>query len=421
MSLHRHARHVLFVCCVAFVATACGSDSEGGPVIRSVPSQYATIKDAVADAREGDIIELANGEYSESVTVETDNLIIRGVDRNSVVLNGNHKLPNGIVVAANGVSVQNLTVHSYTQNGVVVNGIQGATRGGSIDSKVVYGANGNWIDGYHVSHVTAYNNGLYGVYAFASTNGVIEDIYVSGHPDSGIYVGQCNPCNVVVQRVTADSNAIGYYGTNASGNVFVINSTFSNNRIGIAPNSQRAEKLAPQRETFVVGNRVVNNDNPGAPQVPDGAFGLGIAVGGGTKNEVFRNLVEGHEVAGISVMTLGEFAPEGNRVEENIVRNNGVDIAYVSGKDGRTLKNCFARNTFSRSLPEKIESVLGCPAVDSSISPTAMPNRKAPPDVDYKKISPPPPQASLKTDELKKLEVIPRFVKPDISRIEVPQ
>ena len=420
MSIGRHVRLFISVSLMAMVMTACGSDSDSGATVRMVPSEYPTIKEAVAEADSGDIVEVAAGEYPESVTVDKDNLIIRGVDRNSVVLNGNHKLPNGILVTANGVSIQNLTVHSYTQNGVVFNGIQGATRGGNIEPTVVYGADGNWIDGYHVTHVTSYNNGLYGIYAFASTNGIIEDSYVSGHPDSGIYVGQCNPCNAIVRRVVADANAIGYYGTNASGNVFVISSTFSNNRIGVAPNSQKAEKLAPQRETFVVGNRVLNNDNPRAPQVPDGAFGLGIAIGGGTRNEVTRNLVVGHDVAGISVMTLGEFAPENNRVEANVTRDNKIDLAYLVGDDGKVRGNCFVKNTFSQSLPLNIEMVLGCAGTASTIAPVSLAPYKAPPAVDYKTIPAPKNQNSLTSRELKNLEAIPQFSVPDISLILVP-
>ena len=420
MSLIRHGRFVFIACFLSFLIASCGSDDSAEPRLRLVPAEYPTIKEAVTSAEPGDIIEVAAGEYSESVTVEKDNLIIRGVDRNSVVLNGNHKLPNGILVSANGVSIQNLTVHSYTQNGIVFNGIQGATRGKNIDPKVVYGADGNWIDGYHVTHVTSYNNGLYGVYAFASTNGIIEDSYVSGHPDSGIYIGQCSPCNALVRRVVADTNAIGYYGTNASGNVFVINSTFSNNRIGIAPNSQKAEKLAPQRETFVVGNRVINNDNPQAPQVPDGAFGLGIAVGGGTKNDVLRNLVVGHDVAGISVMTLGEFAPENNRVEANVTRDNNIDLAYSVGEDGKVRGNCFAKNKFAQSLPLNIETVLGCVGSASTIAPVSLAPYKAPPAIDYKKIPAPKNQTILTTRELKSLEAIPQFAVPDISEISVP-
>ena len=50
------------------------------------------------------------GVYNESVVVETDNIVIRGVDRQTVVLDGEHseEMANGIIVFSNGVAVENL-------------------------------------------------------------------------------------------------------------------------------------------------------------------------------------------------------------------------------------------------------------------------------------------------------------------------
>ena len=402
------------------VISSCGGDAADSSRVLSVPAQYATTQEAVDAARSGDIIEIAAGVYNESITVETDNLVIRGSDRNQVIFDGRHQKPNGFLIAADGVSIQNLTVHSYTQNGVVFNGVEASTRRKGIDSSVVYGADGNWLDGFYVSHVTSSNNGLYGIYAFASTNGIIEDSYVSGHPDSGIYVGQCNPCNTVVQRVIANLNAIGYYGTNASGDVYVIDSVFSNNRIGIAPNSQKAEKLSPQTETFVVGNTVINNDSQMAPRIPNGAFGLGIAVGGGTKNLVARNLVTGHDGAGIVVMALGEFDPENNRVEENVVLDNTVDLAFVDTNVAETRGNCFIKNTFSVSLPKQIEEKLNCGKPSSSTEALSLPKLIVPLDVDYKKIPAPAKQPTLSVEQLKLIEIFPGFVAPNLAVLKVP-
>jgi hypothetical protein len=147
----------------------------------------------------------------------------------------------------------------------------------------VYGAGDAVLDGYRVSYVTVANNGLYGLYAFAARNGVFEHSYASGHPDSGFYVGQCRPCNAVLRHLYAEGNAIGYYGTNASGDVWIVESVFVGNRLGIAPNSQDAELLAPQEQSFVVGNLVVDNQGVDTPEIMDGFFGAGIAVGGGTR------------------------------------------------------------------------------------------------------------------------------------------
>lgn len=402
------------------VTNSCTGDTGDVSRILSVPTQYSTVQEAVDAARSGDIVEISPGVYNESIKVETDNLVIRGLNRNTVIFDGGHQKPNGFLISADGVSVQNLTVHSYTQNGVVFNGAEASARNTGIDSSVVYGTDGNWLDGFYVSHITSYNNGLYGIYAFASTNGIIEDSYVSGHPDSGIYVGQCSPCNTVVQRVVADLNAIGYYGTNASGNVYVIDSVFSNNRIGIAPNSQKAEKLSPQSETFVVGNRVVNNDNPMAPRIPKGAFGLGIAVGGGTKNLVARNLVTDHDGAGIVVMALGEFDPENNRVEENVTVDNEVDLAFADLNVAETRGNCFTKNTFSVSLPKQIEEKLVCGKPSTSTEALKLPELPAPLDVDYKKIPAPGDQATLSAEQLKQIEIFPRFVAPNLAVLKVP-
>jgi hypothetical protein len=193
------------------------------------------------------------------------------------------------------VRVENLTVHSYTQNGIVFNGIDAASGEYGVKPDEAYGTEGHSLEGYEVRWVTAYNNGLYGIYAFASVNGLIENSYASGHPDSGLYVGQCRPCNAVVRNNISEKNAIGYYGTNASGDVWVIDSVWRGNRLGIAPNSQEMEKLAPQEGTVVAGNLVVDNDNPLAPAIPEGFFGAGIVVGGGARNMIVRNRVEGHD------------------------------------------------------------------------------------------------------------------------------
>ena len=262
-------------------------------------------------------------------------------------------------MTGNGVTIQNLTVHSYQQNGIIFTGV--LPSGENEDDEYSYSGDseGSVVDGYRVDHVTAYNNGLYGIYAFASRNGVIENSYASGHPDSGLYVGQCRPCNAVLRDNISENNAIGYYGTNASGNVFVVNSIYRKNRLGIAPNSQDAEKLSPQSSTVVAGNLVEDNDNPNAPKIPEGFFGAGIAVGGGTKNTIIKNKVTGHVGAGIVLLTLNKFEPQGNVISENHLMKNGTDLVYKSlSSDGN--ENCFERNRFESSSPVSIEKVMAC-------------------------------------------------------------
>lgn len=399
--------------------TACGGDSGVSRTIRVTPGG-TSIEDAVDSARPGDIVVLAPGTYSEAVKVSRRDITIRGEDRNAVVLDGGDRLANGFFVAADGVAIENLTVRHFTQNGIVFNGAERASNGRGIDPTVDYGAGSDVLDRYAARYITAYNNGLYGIYAFASRNGVIEDSYVSGHPDSGIYVGQCKPCNATVQRVTAEHNAIGYYGTNSSGGVVIAASTFRRNRLGIAPNSQKAEKLAPQAETIVVGNIVEKNDDRLAPMIPKGFFGGGIAIGGGTKNLVIRNLVRGNPLFGIGVIALDAFLPDNNRVISNSASGNGVDLLYSPTSAMDANGNCFATNTFTTSSPFDIESLMPCDGDASSFTIPSLVSPAAPPGVDYRTVPAPGPQPTMPTSAMSAKGGIPSWSAIDIDSISMP-
>ena len=63
-----------------------------------VPDDHDTIQAAVDAAEPGDLILIEPGTYEEAVDVETEDLTIRGLDRNEVVLDGGFELENGIRV-----------------------------------------------------------------------------------------------------------------------------------------------------------------------------------------------------------------------------------------------------------------------------------------------------------------------------------
>ena len=405
-----------FLVCAATatsVAACGGDDGDGVTSIIRVPADVATITEAVEAARAGDLILIAPGTYNEAVEVETEGITIRGEDRNTVILDGQGKYANGIQVTADGVAVENLTITGYQQNGLIFDGGYGRP------ASSYPGSGEAVLTGYRASYVTAYNNGLYGIYAFAARDGVIEHSLASGHPDSGLYVGQCKPCNALITNSIAERNAIGYYGTNASGGVYVINSVFRFNRLGITPNSQEMEILAPQAEAVVAGNWVHDNDDPDTPRVPKGYFGGGIVVGGGLRNNIFRNLVEGHVGAGIQITGLNDFMPENNQITENIVRDNGTDLVYdADATNGRG--NCFSRNTFASSSPALLETLLPCGGSASPLTPGTFVQQPGPPGIPYSRVRKPDPQPTMPNA----LTAPPRPVGPppaiDLAAITVP-
>jgi hypothetical protein len=375
---------------VAGLLVGCGGKSKppADPSVIKVPSDHSTIQAAVDAAQPGDLVLIGPGSYREEVNVDTAGITIRGTDRNEVQLDGDHDLANGIQVTSSGVSVENLIAKNYLYNGVIFNGVSEAYDQPDLE--------GPTVDGFRVSHVTTYNNGLYGIYAFGSTNGTIVSSYASGHPDSGIYIGQCKPCDTVVDDVTAENNAIGYYGTNASGGVFVVNSRFRGNRLGITPNSQDTELLPPQAETVVAGNMVSGEGAELAPAIPEGFYGGGIAIGGGTRNTIVRNRVEAHPAYGIGLVALGPYEPESNTVTDNVVSDNLIDLYYAPARNDEAVENCFAGNEFETSAPDKIEQLMPCDQAAAApllLTPVDLPD--APPDVDYQSLPEPPDQPTM--------------------------
>jgi plastocyanin len=309
-------------------------------VTRRVPRDFPTITAAVNAARPGDLVLVGAGVYREEVKVTIPSLVIRGTDRNRVIVDGEFRRPNAISVTADGVAVENLTVRNAVANGLFWTG----------------------VTGYRASYVTASNNGDYGIYAFGSRDGVFERSYASGSPDAGFYIGQCNPCDAVIDGVTSENNALGYSGTNAS-DLDIVRSTFRRNWAGIVPNTGDYELMPPFADVRIVGNLVQGNGNRGAPglHVEWSAFGNGIVLAGGNDSLVQRNLVIDHPNHGILVTpNLDEhfWTSSGNQVRDNLIRGSGRADLALAGPAGAG--NCFSGNQVRATIPVGLQLFQGC-------------------------------------------------------------
>ena len=342
-----------------------------------VPSEVATIQAAVDAAAPGDLILIEPGVYHEAVDVTTDELTIRGLDRDGVVLDGEFELDNGIrVLGASGVTLENLTVQNYSTNGIFWTG----------------------VDGFRGSYLTAIRNQLYGIYAFDSQHGVIEHSYAAGSGDGGFYVGQCYPCHTLVQDVVAEYNGIGFSDADAGGDLLVVDSTFRRNRVGVLIGSHTYELCYPQREATVVGNLVYENDvaTTAAIDLARLAMGNGIVVAGGIGNRIERNRIWGHDRTAIAIIPnpenepnddmptreqcdltcaesrdlpladplpeLNLWQPYDNRVIGNVMSESGhVDLAVASpAADLPTFGNCASANDYTATAPTALESLAPC-------------------------------------------------------------
>ena len=379
--------------------------------VLNVPADYPTIQEAVDAAVEGDLILIAPGTYNEAVQVKTNNIVIRGLDRNTVILDGNFELDNGIrVVGANGVALENMTAMNYTKNGFFWTG----------------------VTGYRGDYLTAWRNGDYGVYVFDSVGGVIDHSYGAGSPDAGVYVGECYPCDSLINHFVSEHNGLGYSGTNSGGNMIIVNSIFRRNRAGVVPNSGSYELCYPERKTTIIGNLVYDNNQPDTPAIDVAilAMGNGILSAGGVQNIIERNRVWNHNKTGIGLVPFLEEDPndslpdksawdttcadskklmpvqpdgallwdsQDTTVRGNVLEDNRrADIAVGSaGSDLWTLGNCFEGNTFTTSAPLDLEKLAPCgsplskdagdwTAGDLNVITWLADQATAPPSVDWK-------------------------------------
>jgi len=335
---------------------ACGSKAEktaSKAALVRVPADAPTIQKAVDKVAPGGMVLIAPGTYDESVQVRTPDVTVRGEDRNTVVIDGGGIRPYGVVGEADGIRVQNLTVKRTTFYGVLVTGLHDSSgpRANSDDGSYEKFDPEKFppLQRFEIDHVTAYDNGLYGIYAFDAQHGTIHDNYASGSADSGFYVGQCHACDVLVTGNVGERNAVGFENANASAPLMVVGNRFSNNRVGMTFLSDYQEVFIPERGDVIAGNLVSDNNEAQTPEQADGGFGIGIGVSGGTENTFVRNRITGNKRAGVLLSNTNDLPALRNRFTANSYSGNKVDFGDVSAAHTPAIGNCA--ETGISSLP----------------------------------------------------------------------
>ena len=442
--------------CIAVLATACSAGptrqpsatAAGGPAGGSghvlhvgrwpgLHGTYRTIQAAVNAARPGDRILIAAGDYHESpgsgagVRVTTPGIVIEGVDRNTVIVDGtrpdapspcdpepgfqdfgpvitrsNGQLLNGrngiVIDHVTGVTVENLTVCNFV-------GVSNSYEyGNELWVNEGAGTGRTRLGAYHVADVTTTSTDIpasagprQGPTGMAARTGVlisnaagpgtVSDSFASNMADSGFFIAGCPDCNAAFDRDTADHNAIGFSAIDAGGRLLLENSLLEHNGAGVnltsennedapppqdgacPPGVSGPEPIAPRICTVIEHNTVEANNNADVSPEPSGMFvGVGIDIGGGHHDLVFKNDVSGQGSYGIvttiAVTGLGGFPnadcqggravpaagclfnASGDVIAENALQHNGTFTNPTNGDladatVAGSAPNCYQGNT----------------------------------------------------------------------------
>jgi len=148
------------------------------------------------DAKPGDVIEVPVGtfHFDRSLSLRADGVTIRGQGKDKSILSfkGQKQGAEGLLVNANGFTLENLAIEDSKGDGVKVSESENVT---------IRGVRVEWTGGGKTG------NGAYGLYPVLSRNVLIEDSIAIGASDAGIYVGQSR--DVVVRNSRAERNVAG--------------------------------------------------------------------------------------------------------------------------------------------------------------------------------------------------------------------
>jgi hypothetical protein len=317
--------------------------------------QYTSIQAAVNAAKPGQWILIAPGDYHETddlsypptsteaaegymggVLVTTPNIRLRGMNRNTVIVDGTKssapvpcdsaaqyqqygtsgpKGPygrDGIVIwKANHVEVDNLTVCNFLA-GTGAAGNEVWWNGGSGSGKIgLTGYVGQYLTATSTFFSTESTAAQYGIFSSDSAGPAYwNQLYANNFNDSGMYVGACKQvCDILINHANMFNNALGYSGTNSGGQIIIMHSVFEGNEDGVDTNTAiSGDPTAPQNGGCPNGgiskiththscwvfmdNLLAYNNNPNTPRAGSaaaGPTGTGMTISGGRGDTVMNN------------------------------------------------------------------------------------------------------------------------------------
>jgi len=333
---------------MATILNACKKDDDDNNTGEKTKYTFTTssysessVQEAMIEMDNGDTIYFEQGTYTFTSTLSIDgkdSIVITGDGRTNTTLSFSNQTTGAQGISGtdlNYVLLKDFTVQDPNGDGIKIKDSDGITflRIGAVYSSPADSSNGG-----------------YGLYPVTSRNILIDDCYVKGASDAGIYVGQSE--QVIVRNSLVEGNVAGMEIENCI-NSDVYGNTAQNNTGGIMVfDLPSLPVIKNGNNTRVFNNTVVNNSGksfaPAGNMVSNIPTGTGIMILAGKKVEVFNNTLTENNVMGIGIISYNTMTTLDNTLTVN-------DPGYVP-----FCKEVYVHNntiTASSTLPSEMNEI----------------------------------------------------------------
>jgi hypothetical protein len=277
---------------IAYAGAASASSSAVASK-RIVIGPQQSIQKAVDNAKPGTTIVLRPGVYHQIVLIRKDKITLRGSGPRRTVLKPPRHATSNLCTMAFGQTGICIVAKKVDSTGKVFKTVRGDT----ISNLSVVGFRSSGVFGYGtvgltVRHVTAINDGDYGISRFNSTATLFTHDIAIGNHEAGFYVGDSPDADTVVRDDRAIGNQLGIFIRHARG-VLVSGNYTARNCQGILVLDDGQPGGAGNA---LIKNNIVLRNNKLCPSGAENPSlqGGGILLLGATNSRVVGNFIKGN-------------------------------------------------------------------------------------------------------------------------------
>lgn len=280
---------------LALLLVSCQSSEQGRntpiPAANQQERQFQQqLIEQLVSAKPGDVIDIPAGRYNirRGLSLNQSNVTLRGAGMKQTVLSfkSQRQGAEGLLVHGDNITIEDLAIEDTIGDAIKVN---------ECNNLIIRRVSIQWTDGPKET------NGSYGLYPVQCHTVLLEDNYVSGASDAGLYVGQSQ--QVIVRRNTAEFNVAGIEIENTIGADVYENKAINNTGGILVFNLPGLSQEG--HTTRVYQNQVENNntDNfaPRGTAVASVPAGSGILINSNDFVEIFDNDIAHHRTANIII------------------------------------------------------------------------------------------------------------------------